>query len=699
MRKGRISNGLQRMFIFGSVAMLMVGLVFNSGNLSSADGTIASKVEKCALQSITITAGEGETAQSETYTGGLKSVIVGKDVSWNDYFLIRTIGGVEYITNDTCTSKTHFANYDYTVNPHDHVSGYIYLPDYTGEEVTNPWQVDVQTQNDGAWVEWVRTDTWTENQYINNIYYEKQIEADWEEDGYYIQGFGYVKLNEDAGYYDVKFQPRYGMVDGESPTGIYVRFAKQYAISYDLADGAMTGAEEVYTAGTEYTLPIPTKEGYDFAGWTGTGLTEPTINVVIPKDAMGDRSYTATWKEILDISTCDITLTSGDTYTYTGAEIKPVVMVKNGDSTLVEGKDYKVTYANNVKVADKNATNAPMITITGISQYNGTKVLTYTIKKATPSIATIPTASEIEEGQKLSDSVLSGGKAVDAQNNEIKGTFAWKDGSVSPTIADSGVTKYKVTFSPTDAANYETVETDVVVKVNKKPEETPTPETQPEPEITVGDEAKDKDNKATYKVTKSTENKVEVSYVAPAKKTKKLTIPATVTLVDGTKAKVTSIAAGAFKKNTTLQEVTISANVKTIGKEAFSGCKNLKKVKSAKNVTSIGKNAFANCKKLTSVAMNTKITSIGEKAFYNCKSLEKITIPKNVKSIGKSAFQNCKKLKNITINSKKLTKSNVKKNAFKGIYSKAKFNVPNSKRESYKSMLKARGVGDNATIK
>lgn len=39
----------------------------------------------------------------------------------------------------------------------------------------------------------------------------------------------------------------------------------------------------------------PTREKYEFAGWTGTGLDQPTMEVHIPKGSMGNRVYTATW--------------------------------------------------------------------------------------------------------------------------------------------------------------------------------------------------------------------------------------------------------------------------------------------------------------------------------------------------------------------------------------------------------------------
>ena len=94
-----------------------------------------------------------------------------------------------------------------------------------------------------------------------------------------------------------------------------------------------------------------------------------------------------------------------------------------------------------------------------------------------------------------------------------------------------------------------------------------------------------------------------------------------------------------------------------------------------------------------------KVTSISANAFKNNKKITKVIIGKNVKSIGNNAFYGCKKLKTIKITTKKLTKGNVGKNAFKGIYSKVKIQVPASKLKSYKKLLKARGISGKASIK
>lgn len=184
------------------------------------------------------------------------------------------------------------------------------------------------------------------------------------------------------------------------------------------------------------------------------------------------------------------------------------------------------------------------------------------------------------------------------------------------------------------------------------------------------------DNEATYKVTKAGTTGGTVEYVAPvSKKSKKITIPATVT-VEGTTYKVTSIAKNAFKKNAKVTAVKIGSNITTIGSNAFNGCKKLK-----------------------TVNMGSNVTNIGERAFYKCTALTKITIPSKVNKIKKQAFYGCKKLKTITIKTKKLTGKKVGQNAFGNTYKKATVKVPKSKVKAYKKFLYKKGLNKNAKIK
>ena len=70
--------------------------------------------------------------------------------------------------------------------------------------------------------------------------------------------------------------------------------------------------------------------------------------------------------------------------TYTGSAKKPNVTVKDGDYTLVEGKDYTVTYSNNT-----NAGTAT-VTVTGKGNYTGSVSKNFTINKASRDVTFNP---------------------------------------------------------------------------------------------------------------------------------------------------------------------------------------------------------------------------------------------------------------------------------------------------------------------
>ena len=65
-----------------------------------------------------------------------------------------------------------------------------------------------------------------------------------------------------------------------------------YNINYDYAGGTATNPT-TYTVEDKITLNNPTKAGYTFAGWTGTGITTQTTSVTIQKGSTEDRSYVA----------------------------------------------------------------------------------------------------------------------------------------------------------------------------------------------------------------------------------------------------------------------------------------------------------------------------------------------------------------------------------------------------------------------
>ena len=113
----------------------------------------------------------------------------------------------------------------------------------------------------------------------------------------------------------------------------------QYTITYDLAGGTVEGNPDTYTIETvAFTLKNPTKSGYTFTGWSGTGLDgENNMTVTIPKGSTGNRSYTAHWRYNggggRGYSYYTIKATAG-----TGGSISP-----SGSVSVREGRDQTFT--------------------------------------------------------------------------------------------------------------------------------------------------------------------------------------------------------------------------------------------------------------------------------------------------------------------------------------------------------------------
>jgi len=72
----------------------------------------------------------------------------------------------------------------------------------------------------------------------------------------------------------------------------------EYNITMDLNGGSGETALLYTVIDDEFALPTPTRNGYEFVGWTGEGITTPQTSVKIPKGSTGNKAYTANWKVI-----------------------------------------------------------------------------------------------------------------------------------------------------------------------------------------------------------------------------------------------------------------------------------------------------------------------------------------------------------------------------------------------------------------
>ena len=326
----------------------------------------------------------------------------------------------------------------------------------------------------------------------------------------------------------------------------------------------------------------------------------------------------------------------------------------------------------------------------------------------------------ITYGDTLGVSTLSGGVAQYSEEDEtsVEGTFTWKEKDTKPTVADSDKTEYALVFIPTDKANYNSVEKELTVTVEKaevapnKPESTMNivytndtvgKITLPEgwvwqdsdriKALEVGKEVTataiyngaDKGNYVVESVevaitrqacthtwdagvvTKETTatQKGEKTYTCTVcKETKTEEIPALGAPKVGTK-KASDDGKATYKVTTSdITKGTVTYVAPTDAKATTVTVPNTIVIDSVTyKVTAIEKNAFKNNKYIKKVIIGNNIITIGDNAFYGCKKLKTVKFGENVKTIGNKAFYKCSALTKITIPSKVKT---IGKSAFYG---------------------------------
>lgn len=71
-----------------------------------------------------------------------------------------------------------------------------------------------------------------------------------------------------------------------------------YLITYDLQGGKASWLKSVYTSKESFTLPTPTRTGYTFDGWSGTGIKGKQKTVTVPAGTTGDLKFKANFTPI-----------------------------------------------------------------------------------------------------------------------------------------------------------------------------------------------------------------------------------------------------------------------------------------------------------------------------------------------------------------------------------------------------------------
>lgn len=337
------------------------------------------------------------------------------------------------------------------------------------------------------------------------------------------------------------------------------------------------------------------KQGVDFTVSCSNNNQVGTATAFINGDGVRykgqtTKKFTITSKK--DIS--EYSVSAIDVQTYTGEEIKPSVEVVDANNTLlVEGRDYEVSYSNNIEPSS----HAKVI-VTGINNYCGQLTATFTIESnfRDKGYCGKDNVGDIE--WVLSDNgtlTLSGSGDM---ANYMNSSAPWQGYSyyIKKVVVGDGITTVG-SFAFAYFNNLTTVE--------------------------LGKDITDIGTCAFYYDEQLTS----------------IDIPASVENIYGS----------AFYSCRRLREVTLRNGLKTIGEYAFEYCNSLTSIVFPNTVQTVGFEAFRYCSNLVSATLSDSMETIPDRLFSNCTLLSSIVIPDRVKTVGYYAFQYCSALSTVVL--------------------------------------------------
>lgn len=232
--------------------------------------------------------------------------------------------------------------------------------------------------------------------------------------------------------------------------------------SYPLVGGSATPDPIVVvegvtlTKGTDYTVTYSnnTTEGTGTATITGAGAYTGTVTATFTI------SGTEAPPVIPSLADAEVTLPQ-TAYTHTGSAITPVPTVTLDGSTLAAGKDFTVTYANNVNVGTAS------LTVTGQGDYTGEKTISFQIIEAasqtidlSSATVTLPQTSYTHTGSAIEPvpTVVLNGKTL-TQGTDYTVSYSRNVSVGTATVTVTGILNYTgtatATFEITEATGTE----------------------------------------------------------------------------------------------------------------------------------------------------------------------------------------------------------------------------------------------------
>lgn len=243
-------------------------------------------------------------------------------------------------------------------------------------------------------------------------------------------------------------------------TGSLSAFSNASDTNFDLSDGVELTAGDSAEEATVKTFSGPVDDKYVNVHYHGSSLvyngSDDAINVTC---------------NVAGCKGAQLAIEVGDKE-YDNQPVSPVLTGLESFNTFT-GLTLSEANVKYYKVDTDGATTGGTLTseipkdvgfyYASITANSASAVMAFKIEQPAPILTTV-TATAINYGQTLADSTVSGNAAINGV--DIEGTWAFTNGTVAPTVADSDVTTYEVTFTPDDS-NYPSATTDITLTVNK----------------------------------------------------------------------------------------------------------------------------------------------------------------------------------------------------------------------------------------
>ncbi len=400
----------------------------------------------------------------------------------------------------------------------------------------------------------------------------------------------------------------FGFKDGKANITLKAIWDGDYSIKIDLDGGENKDAsgnkitypdEYSITDGEDIVFVNPTKAGYTFAGWTGSGISEKTMELKLPKGSFGDKEYKANWtaneyKLTYDANGGTVSVMSA-TVVF-GSEYEMPVPVKSGyvfkgwadekGNVIEQKKNWSV--ASNLNLKAVWETEVYYITYDGADSAGNSNLTMYTV--SSPSF-------------KLDNPKKDGYKFVGwYSDSAYKNKITQIDTSVLADItvyAKWTLLEYTIVYESegTIAKKY------LTFTVEDLPFKLPADDDEDDFKCWVDD-----DYNEITSIDKVGDTVVRAKYYDSSSKTY---------YIKDTEGYI-------------VYEYNGSATTVDLSKK-YNG----------EYIIGIYDEAFADSTKLTEVIIGPYITFIGESAFEGCTKLDTVEIPKSVEKIGKNAFLDC----------------------------------------------------------